>query len=240
MPWTNESLEELFRKREWDFEPRKIQDGMQYLLGEAVRVNLYSTTGRTLVQGPASALKTDVESALNGGTTSIIRTPTNRPAPSTSAIIPGAKEHKIFIVYGHDQECRDQLELMLLRLGFKPVILDQLPPSGDTIIEKLEDVTDADFACVLLTPDDEGKSISAPGPLHKRARQNVVLELGMVLTKLGRKRVAILIKGEDLEKPSDIAGLIYLPFKKDVTEIRDKLAATLSSVGFPIDPTKLI
>ncbi len=65
---------------------------------------------------------------------------------------------------------------------------------------------------MLLTPDDEGHPRDRPGEKKFRARQNVVLELGMVLAKLGRRRVAVLVKGSDLERPSDIDGLIYLQF----------------------------
>lgn len=43
-------------------------------------------------------------------------------------------------------------------------------------------------------------------------RQNVVFELGLLLPKLGRFRVAILLKRQDqMERPSDVQGLIYLP-----------------------------
>ncbi len=66
-----------------------------------------------------------------------------------------------------------------------------------------------------------------------RARQNVVLELGMCLVKLGRERLATLHKG-DVELPSDINGLIYIPFKDDVSETKNKLAAALQRVGFRI------
>ena len=43
--------------------------------------------------------------------------------------------------------------------------------------------SNAGFGVVLATPDD-----TSPTPGHVRARQNVVLELGMLLTKLGRDR----------------------------------------------------
>ena len=103
------------------------------------------------------------------------------------------------------------MELILRRVQVNPIILQNIPGVGDTLIEELEALTDADFACVLLTPDDIGAAKTTPENLRPRARQNVVLELGMVLSRLGRRRVAILVKGEDLEKPSDIDGLIYIP-----------------------------
>jgi predicted nucleotide-binding protein len=46
---------------------------------------------------------------------------------------------------------------MLRRWGLEPLILDQLPSEGQTIIEKLENYADqVGFAVVLATPDDEG------------------------------------------------------------------------------------
>src|SRR5581483_3455409 len=101
--------------------------------------------------------------------------------------------------------------------------------------------TSADFACVLVTPDDEGRKIGDPNiPLRPRARQNVVLELGMVLATLGRKRVAILLKGHDMDKPSDVDGLIYISFSKHVNEIKNDLAANLQEAGFTIQVKDLL
>ena len=99
-------------------------------------------------------------------------------------------------------------------MGLDPIILQNLPAAGDTIIEKLErylgERGDVGFACVLLTPDDEGYPAGQSELRKYRARQNVILELGMVLGRLGRRCVAILHK-ESVELPSDIAGLIYIP-----------------------------
>ncbi len=40
------------------------------------------------------------------------------------------------------------------------------------------------------------------------------------MARLGRRRVAILVKGDDLERPSDIDGLIYIPFKAHIDEVK--------------------
>jgi predicted nucleotide-binding protein len=69
-----------------------------------------------------------------------------------------------------------------------------------------------------------------------RARQNVVLELGMVLTHLGRPRVAILMKSDvNMERPSDIQGLLYIPFKDNVEETKVTLAKEMTAQGISID-----
>jgi len=51
-------------------------------------------------------------------------------------------------------QSRDQLERCLRRWGLEPLILDQLPTEGQTVIEKLEAaIAEADLAVVLATPD---------------------------------------------------------------------------------------
>jgi len=61
----------------------------------------------------------------------------------------------------------------------------------------------------------------------------------MFLARLGRKRVAILHKG-DIELPSDIGGLIYIKFKKRVDEVKEKLGAELQEAGFKINIKDLL
>lgn len=122
---------------------------------------------------------------------------------------------KIFVVYGHDDIARTQLEALLRRWDLEPIILDQQASGGQTIIEKLEEYSEEiGYAIVLATPDDESKAKSEES-YKSRVRQNVVLELGMFLAKLGREKVAILLKESlNFERPSDIQGLIYIPFEK--------------------------
>jgi predicted nucleotide-binding protein len=143
----------------------------------------------------------------------------------------------VFVVYGRDHEARTELEAMLRRWGLNPLILDQLPSEGATLIEKLEKYQQSvNFAVVLATPDDEGHIAGEPDKSRPRARQNVVLELGMVLTKLGRSRVAILLKNAaEIERPSDIDGLIYISFDKRVEEKKVELAKEMKKQGYRIN-----
>ena len=71
---------------------------------------------------------------------------------------------KVFVVYGHDTQSREQLELILHKLELEPFVLANTSGNGMTIIEALEEeiVKDSDDKCkfgiVLLTPDDIGYS----------------------------------------------------------------------------------
>lgn len=130
---------------------------------------------------------------------------------------------------------------MLRRWDLEPLILVQLESSGNTIIEKLEEyIPQADFGIVLATPDDEGYPKGKEANKKCRVRQNVILEMGMLLSRLGRSKVAILLKNtEDMEKPSDIQGLIYIPFTDDVKETRIDLAKEMNKNGYYLEISKL-
>ena len=155
---------------------------------------------------------------------------------------PVSQKQKVFVVYGHDQAARDQLEAMLRRWGLEPLILDQLPTEGQTVIEKLESaMMEVDFGVVLATPDDEGYRSGHVDEKAYRARQNVVLEMGMLLAKLGRENVAILLKTQEkMERPSDITGLIYIPFRDNIArEAGVSLAKAMDARGYAIDIARL-
>ena len=156
---------------------------------------------------------------------------------------PADPEKLVFIVHGRNHKHRDDLDLRLNRFGLKTIVLDQMPVQGDTIIEALErnvlDNKRLRFACVLLSPDDEGHVARKPGEKKPRARQNVILEMGMVLACLGRARVAILHK-EGVELPSDISGLVYISFRTEVKEAAPKLLQALHQAGFNPDPRGLL
>ena len=157
---------------------------------------------------------------------------TNTESKDSSSHVEGNlsidKSKKVFVVYGHDDVAREQLELILLKLGLDPFVLSNTSGSGNTIIEALEDEMlspdkNCEFGIVLMTPDDMGYAISeGESKIEPRARQNVVLEMGMLLSALKRERVVILKKGH-LESPSDTHGIIYLPFNNHIKEIVPKL-----------------
>ncbi|MDP3340774.1 nucleotide-binding protein [Frigidibacter sp.] len=145
--------------------------------------------------------------------------------------------NKVFIVHGHDGEAREAVARFLSNLGFEPVILNEQANQGRTIIEKVEANADVGFAVVLLTPDDFGRAKSADD-LEPRARQNVLLELGYFMAKLGRDKVCALRRGE-VSIPSDFAGVVWE--EMDVAGgWRQKLGRELQAAGHPVDWNKLM
>ena len=237
--WTKDDLETALSSEGWLLDSREIEHAVQFELKGNVKINLYDT-GTLTFGGPKSDFKSTVETFVKAGPNSMEAEEQEPSVGNGKTQAHSEPERRVFVVYGHDTDARDDLELILRRVKVNPIILQNIPGVGDTLIEKLEALTDADFACVLLTADDIGAAKSTPDTLRPRARQNVVLELGMVLSRLGRRRVAILVKGEGLEKPSDIDGLIYIPFTLRVNEAANTLGAALASAGFEIDVRNLL
>jgi len=74
--------------------------------------------------------------------------------------------------------------------------------------------------------------------LKARARQNVIFEMGYFWGLLKRKRVFCFLKG-DVEKPSDIEGIVYIPFGKSMREVHGKIIKELNAAGFSVElPSK--
>lgn len=118
---------------------------------------------------------------------------------------------KIFIVHGHDEFALQDVRDYVSGLGLVPIILNEQPSRGRTIIERIEDFKDVSFAIIMYTPCDIGKSAKSSGKCQYRARQNVVFEHGYFTGLLGRDKVAFLVM-KDVERPSDTDGLLYIPF----------------------------
>ena len=144
------------------------------------------------------------------------------------------RTNKVFVVHGHDEAARESVARFLERIGIEAVILHEQATGGRTIVEKLEHYADVDFAVILLTPDDVGGvKTSSPDKLQPRARQNVVLELGFFVGKLGRRHVCALYKGS-LELPSDYLGVGYVALDEG-GGWRLQLAKELRGAGFSVD-----
>ncbi|KWT04626.1 hypothetical protein AL047_24675 [Pseudomonas syringae pv. broussonetiae] len=143
--------------------------------------------------------------------------------------------NKIFIVHGHDNGARETVARFLERIGFEAIILHEQANQGRTVIEKVEAHGDVSFAVVLLTPDDEGRVKG--GELEPRARQNVLLELGYFLGRLGRSKVCALKRGK-LEIPSDFAGVVWEQMD-DGGGWKLSIGRELEAAGHLIDWSKL-
>ncbi len=142
--------------------------------------------------------------------------------------------NRVFVIHGRNLGLRDTVARFMEKLELEPVIMMEQPNQGRTVIEKLEECADADFAVALLTPDDEGM-LTGHAP-HARSRQNVILELGYFMRHLGRERVCAFVKGA-VEIPSDYYGVLYIPLDESGAW-QQQLIIELKAAGFTIDSNR--
>ena len=145
----------------------------------------------------------------------------------------------VFLIHGHDEGTKEKVARFLEKLGLSVVILHEQINKGMTIIEKFESyAANAGFAVALFTPDDIGYPMASIENKQPRARQNVVLEMGYFVGKLGRSRVCLLHKGS-VELPSDILGVVYAPID-DNNGWQLTLARELRGAGYDVDLNKIV
>lgn len=146
---------------------------------------------------------------------------------------------RVFIVHGHDNELKIELEVFLKNLGLDPIVLHRQPDQGATLIEKFEKHSDVGYAFVLLTPDEVACTVdqlSKPEKERKmegRARANVIFEFGFFVGRLGRSRVCCLYKS-GVTLPSDLNGLVYKKVTGSVENLGYNLIKELRVAGYAI------
>ncbi len=139
----------------------------------------------------------------------------------------------IFIVHGHNNETKQTVARTIEKLGLKAIILHEMKNKGRTIIEKLEEESaNAGFAVILMTADDFGRAKTEEHE-QPRARQNVIIEMGYFIGKLGRERVMTLLE-EGIDKPGDTDGIVYTPIDS-AGAWKFELISELQGAGFNVD-----
>lgn len=145
--------------------------------------------------------------------------------------------NKVFVVHGHDDAAKSDLEILLAEMGLDPVVLHRQADGGMTIIEKFEQHADVGFAFILLTPDEVAylaAEAELPDDNRKkefRARPNVIFEFGYFVGRLGRGRTCCLHTG-NVTLPSDLSGLIYKRFERNVEEVAYSIQKELKAAGY--------
>jgi CheY-like chemotaxis protein len=139
-----------------------------------------------------------------------------------------------FIVHGHSDKLKLELKNYIqntLHLP-EPTILHEQPNLGRIILQKFEDYAAASaLVFILLTPDDVGADSIAPDDIKRRARQNVIFEMGYFLGILGRQsgRVLLLYQGP-LELPSDLSGITYINIEKGIEAAGEAIRREISQI----------
>ncbi|MFC0575362.1 TIR domain-containing protein [Paraburkholderia solisilvae] len=116
---------------------------------------------------------------------------------------------KVFISHGRAKDWYEVQAFIERDLKIATLELAQEPNKGLTVLGKLAEAADqCDSAVIVMTGDDT----DASGQI--RARENVMHEIGYFQGKYGLARV-VLLHEEGVNVPTNIQGLVYIPFPKE-------------------------
>ena len=138
---------------------------------------------------------------------------------------------KVFIIHGHNEAKRRELEKIIDGFGLVPIVLGAKPNQGMTIIEKFEYyASECGFAFALFTPDDIIQT--EDGKQYFQARPNVIFELGWFYSHLGRAKTCVISQASEKNSIfSDLQGVMRIPFNQDVEECYLQIKRELESAN---------
>jgi predicted nucleotide-binding protein len=137
----------------------------------------------------------------------------------------------VFLVHGHNTTVRDRISSYLAKgLGLHVKVMEAEAHSGRTLPEKFEEIAqECSFAVFLMTADDQLRT--SDGREVRRARQNVVLEIGYFWGAFGRRKKVALLAEQGIDMPSDIHGIAWIPITADLDETMLGLRKELEDAG---------
>ncbi len=162
------------------------------------------------------------------------QTPADRP-PAT----PLGQE--IFVVHGRDVQMKLAVARALQKLGLSALVLSEEERQDTSFMARIAEHPDVGFAIVLLAPDEMGYAAgAAPRPARPRGSQDLILQLGYFLGRLGPERVLALYRPlEGFELPTDPTHLLFTPFDA-VGRWQFDLLKQLKACGYQVDAGRLL
>lgn len=122
------------------------------------------------------------------------------------------KPDRIFISHGRSDEWRKLQAYLDKDLEYKTLELAQEANLGRTILQKLsEEAQKCSVAIIVMSGDDKFTSEET------RVRENVMHEIGFFQGLYGLSKVILLYEAE-VNIPSNIHGLVYIPYPKDTID----------------------
>lgn len=122
------------------------------------------------------------------------------------------KANRIFISHGRSEEWRKLQAYLEKDLEHNTLELAQEANLGRTVLQKLsEEAQKCSIAVIVMTGDDTTEN----GEI--RARENVMHEIGFFQGFYGLNNV-VLLHESGVNIPSNIHGLVYIPFAKDTID----------------------
>ena len=116
-----DEMQRILEANNIGFALKEVQHGRQFRFEDGAIATVY-TSGKVVWGGKDKASETAARVKKLCGDEAAVPAPTSAPKPNVIS----TANNRVFIVYGHDIEAREQLELLLRRMKLEPVILQNL------------------------------------------------------------------------------------------------------------------
>ena len=139
------------------------------------------------------------------------------------------QRRQIFISHTGDQQIVATVRSLLYSLDLTPISGEDIAIPGQPWMDRLDDlIASSDAAIVILGRESTGPRTEVT------VRSNVILELGLLLGRLGRDRVLTVVT-RDAVLPSDLGGFRYLVADPDRDDLlRREVGKWSRQLGFEI------
>ena len=155
---------------------------------------------------------------------------------SPSAVKKPSGEVKVLLLHSGEDEMTVSVIDLLDKLAVDTVMPDANQETSAEYMGEVAAVPKVSFTIYLLNPDEKALFPGLPGKISKaKPRQDTVFELGLLVGKLGRDRVAVLYRKEKgIDIPDDFFGVNYVAY--DVAGgWKINLIKLLKASGFEVD-----
>ncbi len=173
----------------------------------------------------------------------VIKSKSTHPAWMAGEIVDDLKRRglfyeprRVFLIYGHDRGwpgLREKVRLFLKDDELEVIEISGVNLRTEILAGLLDKMTDCAAFIALCTPDDRIDGV----PARYQPRQNVLMEIGMVLgLSRGLQRLTIL-QGlrpdpqHQAQLPSDLAGVVTIRMEGDFEHYCDQLRDRLIGLG---------
>ncbi len=143
---------------------------------------------------------------------------------------------KVLLLHSGEDEMTVSVIDLLDKLGVDTIMPDASQESTAEYMGEIAGISKVSFAVYLLNPDEKTLFPGLPGKISKaKPRQDTIFELGLLVGKLGRDRVAVLFRRErGVDIPEDFFGVNYVAFDA-AGGWKINLIKLLKASGFEVD-----
>ncbi len=148
---------------------------------------------------------------------------------------------RVLVVHGRNNPIKEEVVSNLQKLGLEPVVSNEAPFSSLTVNQKKRELSDINFAVIILSFDSHVYQKSEePNKAKFMARADVIFELGYWIGTLGRENVFVLyLEDPSFQRPTKyFFDALYVPYDLE-GNWKIELTRTLQGNGYNVESEKI-